>query len=37
MRALGLRQMGDDEPAVFCTLEFYDFEMMLTAVIHSAR
>ncbi|XP_064640394.1 protein fantom-like isoform X3 [Lineus longissimus] len=33
----GLRAMGDEEPAVFCTWEFYEFEIQATTVMKSGR
>jgi len=33
----GLKQIGDDEPNIFCTWEFYEFEMQSTAVLRGPR
>ncbi|XP_041375657.1 protein fantom-like [Gigantopelta aegis] len=33
----GIRQLGDDEPSIFCTWEFFEFEIQSTPVLRGAR
>ena len=32
----GLKALGDADPALFCTWEFYEFEIQATPVVHGA-
>ena len=33
----GLRQIGDEDPFVFCTWEFYEFETQATPIVKGAK
>ena len=33
----GLRILGDEEPSLFCTWEFFEFEIQSTPVVKSAK
>jgi len=37
LSAEGLKQIADAEPNIFCTWEFYEFEMQSTAIEQGPR
>jgi len=37
LSAEGVKQIGDAEPSIFCTWEFYEFEMQSTAILKGPR